>query len=255
MAVAGGRPIAEIQFDGFVYPAFDQIVSHLGRMRYRTRGHVSLPVVVRFPNGGGIGAPEHHGESPEGYFVHTPGLVVVVPSTPLEAKGLLTAAIQSDDPVIFLEPKVLYRAERQDVPVDSFTISLGKANVRRSGTDVTIVTYGGMVPVALRAAESAESEGISVEVIDLRTLFPWDTKTVLSSVEKTGRLVLVQEPPRTLGPLAEVAAYVAERGAYLLEAPITRVAGFDAPLPMALLERYTLVDDHRVLAALRSVMQ
>jgi pyruvate dehydrogenase E1 component alpha subunit len=255
MAVAGGRPIAEIQFDGFVYPAFDQIVSHLGRMRYRTRGHVSLPVVVRFPNGGGIGAPEHHGESPEAYFVHTPGLVVVVPSSPLEAKGLLAAAIQSDDPVIFLEPKVLYRAERQDVPVDSFTIPLGTASVRRSGTDVTIVTYGGMVPVALRAAESAKDEGLSVEVIDLRTLFPWDTETVLSSVERTGRLVLVQEPPRTLGPLAEVAAYVAERGAYFLEAPITRVAGFDAPLPMALLERYALVDDQRVLSAVRSVMQ
>jgi pyruvate dehydrogenase E1 component alpha subunit len=255
MAVAGGRPIAEIQFDGFVYPAFDQIVSHLGRMRFRTRGHVSLPVVVRFPSGGGIGAPEHHGESPEAYFVHTPGLVVVMPSTPVDAKGLLTSAIQSNDPVIFLEPKVLYRAEREDVPVDPFTIPLGKARVRRSGSDVTIVTYGGMVPVALQAATSAEDEGVSAEVIDLRTLFPWDTETVMSSVEKTGRLVLVQEAPRTLGPLAEVSAYVAERGAYLLEAPITRVAGFDAPLPMALLERYALVDAQRVLAAIRSVTQ
>lgn len=252
MAVAGGRPIAEIQFDGFVYPAFDQIVSHLGRMRFRTRGHVSLPVVVRFPSGGGIGAPEHHGESPEAYFVHTPGLVVVAPSTPIEAKGLLTSAIRSDDPVVFLEPKVLYRAEREEVPVESFTIPLGTARIRRTGTDVTIVTYGGMVPVALRAAHTAAA---SVEVIDLRTLFPWDTETVMASVEKTGRLVLVQEAPRTLGPLAEVAAYVAERGAYLLEAPITRVAGFDAPLPMALLEPYALVDERRVLAAIRSVME
>jgi 2-oxoisovalerate dehydrogenase E1 component len=255
MAVAGGRPIAEIQFDGFVYPAFDQIVSHLGRMRFRTRGHVSLPVVVRFPNGGGIGAPEHHGESPEAYFVHTPGLVVVVPSTPVDAKGLLASAIRSDDPVIFLEPKVLYRSERQDVPVAPFTIPLGKARVRRSGDDVTVVTYGGMVPVALAAAESAAEDGLSVEVIDLRTLFPWDTGAVMASVEKTGRLVLVQEPARTLGPLAEVAAYVAEYGTYLLEAPISRVTGFDAPLPMLALENLALVDDRRVLSALRSVME
>jgi 2-oxoisovalerate dehydrogenase E1 component len=253
MAVAGGRPVAEIQFDGFVYPAFDQIVSHLGRMRFRTRGHVALPVVVRFPSGGGIGAPEHHGESPEAYFMHTPGLVVVAPTTPIDAKGLLTSAIRSNDPVVFLEPKVLYRAEREDVPVESFTVPLGKARVRRAGTDVTLITYGGMVPVSLRAAESTED--VSVEVIDLRTLFPWDTETVMASVEKTGRLVLVQEAPRTLGPLAEVAAYVAERGAYLLEAPIVRVAGFDAPLPMALLERYALVDEQRVLAAIRSVME
>jgi 2-oxoisovalerate dehydrogenase E1 component len=255
MAVAGGRPIAEIQFDGFVYPAFDQIVSHLGRMRFRTRGHVSLPVVVRFPNGGGIGAPEHHGESPEAYFVHTPGLVVVIPSTPIEAKGLLTSAIRSDDPVIFLEPKVLYRSERQDVPSTSFSIPLGKARVRRSGDDVTVVTYGGMVPVALAAAESAAREGISAEVIDLRTLYPWDTERVMASIEKTGRLVLVQEPPRTLGPLAEVAAYVAEHGAYLLEAPITRVTGFDAPLPMLAMERLALVDDRRILSAIHAVTE
>jgi 2-oxoisovalerate dehydrogenase E1 component len=255
MAVAGGRPVAEIQFDGFVYPAFDQIVSHLGRMRFRTRGHVSLPVVVRFPNGGGIGAPEHHGESPEAYFVHTPGLVVVVPSTPFDAKGLLASAIQSDDPVIFLEPKVLYRAGRQDVPTGRYTIPLGRAAVRREGTDVTIVTYGGMVPVALDAAESARHEGISVDVIDLRTLFPWDTETVMASVEKTGRLVLVQEPPRTLGPAAEIAAHVAEHGAYVLEAPISRVTGFDAPLPMLALEQFALVDDRRVLAALRSAVR
>ena len=255
MAIAGGRPITEIQFDGFVYPAFDQIVSHLGRMRYRTRGHVSLPIVVRFPNGAGIGAPEHHGESPEAYFVHTPGLVVVVPSTPYDAKGLLTAAVQLDDPVLFLEPKVLYRAERQEVPTEPYTIPLGAASVRREGADVTIVTYGGMVPVSLKAAAAAEREGISVEVIDLRTLFPWDTATVMSSVEKTNRLVLVQEPPRTLGPLAEVAAYVAEHGAFLLEAPIRRVTGFDAPLPMLAIESLALVDDRRVLSALREVME
>jgi len=252
IAVAGGRPVAEIQFDGFVYPAFDQIVSHLGRMRHRTRGHVTLPVVVRFPSGGGIAAPEHHGESPEAYFMHTPGLVVAMPSSPVDAKGLLTAAIHSDDPVIFLEPKVLYRAQRQEVPIGRFEIPLGKARVRKNGSDVTIVTYGGMVPVALRAAESADG---SVEVIDLRTLFPWDIETVMASVEKTGRLVLVQEAPRTLGPLAEIAAYVSEHGVYLLEAPVVRISGFDSPLPMPALERFALVDETRVLAGIRRAME
>ena len=179
----------------------------------------------------------------------------MVPSTPFDAKGLLAAAIQLDDPVIFLEPKVLYRAERQDVPTEPYTIPLGQAKVRKEGSDVTIVTYGGMVPVSLRAAAAAEDEGISVEVIDLRTLFPWDTQTVMASVEKTSRLVVVQEPPRTLGPLAEVAAYVAENGAYLLEAPIRRVTGFDAPLPMLAIEHLALVDDRRVLSALREVME
>lgn len=253
MAVAGARPIAEIQFDGFVYPAFDQIVSHLSRLRYRTRGHVSLPVVVRFPNGAGIGAPEHHCDSPEAYFMHTPGLAVVAPTTPFDAKGLLAAAIASNDPVIFIEPKVLYRAMREDVPVDPYEIPIGKARIRQTGTDVTVVTYGGMVPVALDAASKAGD--VSVEVIDLRTLYPWDTDTVMTSVEKTGRLVLVQEPPRTLGPAAEVAAYVAEHGAYLLEAPIVRVTGFDAPFPQPAVEDKGLVDADRVAAAIREVLE
>ncbi|MFQ5966221.1 MAG: pyruvate dehydrogenase (acetyl-transferring) E1 component subunit alpha [Acidimicrobiia bacterium] len=199
MAAAGGRPIAEIQFDGFVYPAFDQIVSHLGRMRFRTRGHMELPVVVRFPNGPGIGAHEHHCDSPEAYFTHAPGLVVVVPSTPYDAKGMLAAALESSDPVIFCEPKVLYRAEREDVPVEHYTIPFGKARVRRDGTDVTLVTYGGMVPVSFRAAEQAAAEGISVEVIDLRTVYPWDTEAVLGSVQKTGRFLFAQEPQQTGG--------------------------------------------------------
>lgn len=252
MAVAGARPIAEIQFDGFVYPAFDQIVSHVSRLRYRTRGHVSLPLVVRFPNGAGIGAPEHHCDSPEAYFVHTPGLVVVAPTTPFDAKGLLAAAIACNDPVIFVEPKVLYRAGRQDVPVDHYEIPIGKARIRRAGSDVTVVTYGGMVPVALDAARRVGD--ISVEVIDLRSLYPWDSDTVMTSVGKTGRLVLVQEPPRTLGPVAEVAAYVAEHGAYLLEAPIVRVTGFDAPFPQPVIEDEGLVDAGRVAAAINEVM-
>ena len=254
MAIAGARPVAEIQFDGFVYPAFDQIVSHLGRFRYRTRGHVRLPVIVRFPNGAGIGAHEHHCDSPEAYFVHAPGLVVICPSSAIEAKGLLNAALEGDDPVIFLEPKVLYRAGRQDVPIDHYTLPIGRAAVKRQGSDVTLVTYGGMVPVSLAAAERAAGEGVEVEVIDLRTLFPWDRETVLTSVHKTGRLVCVQEPQGSCGVAAEVAATVAERAMYALEAPIVRVTGFDAPWPQFFVEEHALVDDERVLAGIRDAM-
>lgn len=254
MAMGGARAIAEIQFDGFVYPAFDQIVSHLGRFRFRTRGHLPVPVVVRFPNGAGIGAHEHHCDSPEAYFVHAPGLVVVCPSTPIDAKGLLAAAIESDDPVIFLEPKVLYRASREDVPVEHYTIDIGRARLARAGEDVSIVTYGGMVPVCLAAAEQMAAEGVSVEVIDLRTLFPWDRERVLESVEKTGRLVCVQEPQGSCGMAAEVAATVAERAMYSLLSPVIRVTGFDAPWPQFRIERHALVDVPRVLVGIRAVM-
>ncbi|HHC08941.1 MAG TPA: pyruvate dehydrogenase (acetyl-transferring) E1 component subunit alpha, partial [Actinobacteria bacterium] len=254
MAVAGGRPIAEIQFDGFVYPAFDQIVSHVGRMRFRTRGHVTLPMVIRFPNGAGIGAHELHCDSPEAYFCHAAGLVVVVPSTPYDAKGLLTAAIRSEDPVLFLEPKVLYRSFREEVPVEPYEIPLGKARVRRRGTDLTIVTYGGMVPVSLRAAEAAAAEGIDVEVVDLRTVFPWDVETVTASVEGTGRLLAVQEPQRSMGVLAEVVAEVAERCGYALEAPPRRLTGVDAPWPSFGIEPHGLVNDAMVLAEIRATM-
>ena len=217
MALGGGRPIAEIQFDGFAYPAFDQMISHLGRLRYRGRGTVSVPVVVRMPNGAGIRAHEHHCDSPEAFFAHAPGLVVVVPSNPYDAKGLLAAAIELDDPVIFLEPKVLYRAERQEVPIDHYTEPIGKAATRRTGDDVTLVTYGGMVPVSVGAADRAASEGISVEILDLRTIYPWDEDAVLASVRRTGRLVIVQEPPRTAElklwmyrPVLQVYRYCAE---------------------------------------------
>ncbi len=251
MALAGVRPVAEIQFDGFVYPAFDQIVSHLGRFRFRTRGLAPVPVVVRFPNGAGIGAHEHHCDSPEAYFVHAPGLVVVCPSTPWDAKGLLASALQGEDPVIFLEPKVLYRAGREDVPVDPYTIPIGRARVRREGRDLTLVTYGGMVPVALEAAERSEH---SVEVIDLRTLFPWDRETVLGSIAKTGRLLLVQEPQTSAGVAAEVAAVVAEEAMYDLAAPIVRVTGFDMPWPQFAIERHALIDTPRVLRGIDEVM-
>lgn len=254
MAMAGLRPIAEIQFDGFVYPAFDQIVSHLGRMRARTRSNVALPMVVRWPNGGGIGAHEFHGDSPEAYFVHAPGLTVVVPSSPVDAKGLLAAALASHDPVLFLEPKILYRAAREAVPTEPYTIPIGRARIRRLGADVTVVTYGGMVPVSLKAAEQAAAAGIDVEVIDLRTLWPWDEEIVLASVEKTGRLVLVQEPPRSAGVAAEIAATVAERAIYSLQAPIIRVTGFDAPWPQFAVEHRALVSPAQVLAGIRASM-
>ncbi|MCZ6661525.1 MAG: pyruvate dehydrogenase (acetyl-transferring) E1 component subunit alpha [Actinobacteria bacterium] len=251
MALAGARPVAEIQFDGFVYPAFDQIVSHLGRFRFRTRGTSSVPVVVRWPNGAGIGAHEHHCDSPEAYFVHAPGLVVVCPSTPIDAKGLLAAALEGDDPVIFLEPKVLYRAGREEVPVEHYTLPIGRAKVRQEGTDLTLVTYGGMVPVSLKAAAGSEA---SIEVIDLRTLFPWDRETVLESVAKTGRLLLVQEPQGSAGVAAEVSAVVAEEALYDLQAPIVRVTGFDMPWPQFAIEKHALIDVDRVKAGIDQIL-
>ena len=251
MALAGARPVAEIQFEGFVYPAFDQIVSHLGRFRYRTRGNSGVPVVVRFPSGAGIGAHEHHCDSPEAYFVHAPGLVVVCPSTPTDAKGLLAAALEGDDPVIFLEPKVLYRAGREDVPVKHFTLPIGRARIRNEGSDLTLVTYGGMVPVALEAAARVD---FSVEVIDLRTLFPWDRETVLESVAKTGRLLLVQEPQGSAGVAAEVAAVVAEKALYDLKGPIVRVTGFDVPWPQFAIEKHALIDVQRVIAGIEEAV-
>lgn len=252
MALAGARPVAEIQFDGFVYPAFDQIVSHLGRYRFRTRGKTSVPVVVRFPNGAGIGAHEHHCDSPEAYFVHAPGLVVICPSSPRDAKGLLASALEGDDPVIFLEPKVLYRAGREEVPTNHYKIPIGTARVRQPGDDVTLVTYGGMVPVALAAAESIDA---SVEVIDLRTLFPWDRETVLDSVGKTGRLLLVQEPQGSAGVAAEVAAVVAEKALYDLKVPIGRITGFDVPWPQFAIEKHALIDKDRIVAGLKAALR
>jgi len=251
MALAGARPIAEIQFEGFVYPAFDQIVSHLGRFRYRTRGNSTVPVLVRMPNGAGIGAHEHHCDSPEAYFVHAPGLVVICPSTPTDAKGLLAAALESDDPVIFLEPKVLYRAGREDVPTDHYTMPIGRARIRQEGSELTLITYGGMVPVAIEAANAVDN---SVEVIDLRTLFPWDRETVLESVAKTGRLLLVQEPQGSAGVAAEVAAVVAEKAMYELTGPIVRVTGFDVPWPQFAIESHALIDVDRVIAGIEQAL-
>jgi 2-oxoisovalerate dehydrogenase E1 component len=254
MAMAGIRPIAEIQFEGFSYPAFDQIASHLGRIRFRARGNASLPMVVRMPNGAGIGAHEHHCDSPEAYFAHVPGIVVVVPSSPADAKGLLAAAIRSNDPVMFLEPKVLYRSGKEMVPDAPYELPLGRARIRRVGKDVTLVTYGGMVPVSLRAAEAVASDGIDVEVIDLRTVYPWDIETVSESVASTGRMLFVQEPQRSGGIGAEVVAEIAERCGYDLIAPPRRLAATDAPWPQFAIEKHALITDVMVASELRSLI-
>lgn len=248
MAMAGGRPVAEIQFDGFVYPAFDQIVSHLARMRFRTRGDVALPVVVRVPNGPGIAAHEHHCDSPEGYFCATPGLVVVCPSTPADAKGLLASAIRSNDPVIFIEPKVLYFSSKGDVPVGEHLTPLGQAIIRKHGTDLTIVTYGAMVRASLEAAESVPQ---SIEVIDLRTLSPWDTETVLESVAKTGRLLAVQDAGASGSVGANVVSFIASHGFEHLIAPPRLVAAVDAPWPQFAIESHALVGPDRIRGGIR----
>ena len=251
MALYGLRPVAEIQFSDFIFPAFDQIVSEAAKMRYRSNGQYAAPIVVRAPVGGGIKGGLYHSQSPEAYFAHTAGLVVVSPSTPRDAKGLLLAALESPDPVMFLEPKRLYRTAKEEVPDGAWEIPLGKAKVAREGSDVSVLTYGSMTPTCLEAAEAAEA---SVEVLDLRTLLPLDVDCVLASVRKTGRCVIVHEAPRTCGFGAELAALVAERALGSLLAPIARVAGFDTPFPYTL-EHVYLPDARRVGGAIAHVMQ
>jgi 2-oxoisovalerate dehydrogenase E1 component beta subunit len=255
MAMFGRRPVPEVQFDGFVYPAFDQLVSHVAKLRNRTRGTVTMPITLRLPYGGGIGALEHHSESPEAYFAHTAGLRVVTPSSPADAYRLLRAAIASDDPVVFLEPKRRYWGKqtcRLDTTVDVRT--LDRAEVVRSGTDATVVAYGPTVKIALDAAERAEEEGTSVEVVDLRTLAPIDEETVHASVRRTGRMVIVHEASGTLGLGAELAASAQSACFYHLEAPVARVTGYDTPYPPAKAEHYWLPDEDRVLEALDEVL-
>lgn len=253
MAMAGARPIAEIQFEGFSYPAFDQVASHLGRIRFRARGNTFLPMVLRMPNGAGIGAHEHHCDSPEAYFAHVPGVVVVVPSTPRDAKGLLISAIRSPDPVVFLEPKVLYRSGKELVPDESYEIPLGRARIARTGTDLTVVTYGGMVPACQQAAQAASTAGIDVEVIDLRTIYPWDVETVSESVKRTGKMLFVQEPQRTGGVGAEVVAEIAERCGYDLVAPPRRLGATDAPWPQFAIEHHALITDAMVATEIEAL--
>jgi pyruvate dehydrogenase E1 component beta subunit len=248
LAMRGYRPICEIQFDGFVYPAFDQIVSQLAKMHYRSRGNVSLPVTVRIPFGGGIGAVEHHSESPEAYFSHTAGLKVVACSNPADAFHMIQQSVASDDPVIFLEPKRRYW-EKAEFDPSATPDPLHQARVVRTGSDLTIAAYGPMVKVALDAATAAEDDGRQLEVIDLRSLSPLDSGTVVDSVRRTGRLVVVHEAPVTLGLGSELAARVTEQAFYSLEAPVLRVGGFDTPYPPSRLEEDFLPDLDRVLDA------
>jgi pyruvate dehydrogenase E1 component beta subunit len=248
LAIRGYRPVCEIQFDGFVYPAFDQIVCQLAKFHNRSLGQVKMPITIRIPYGGGIGAVEHHSESPEAYFAHTAGLKVVTCSNPSDAYWMLRQSISSDDPVIFFEPKRRYWA-KGDVDTDATPAPLHKAHVVRPGRDATVVAYGPMVATALDAARAAAEDGSELEVVDLRSLSPIDTDTVVQSVQKTGRLVVVHEASVTLGMGAEIAARVQERAFYSLEAPILRVGGFDTPYPPSRVEEEWLPDVDRILDA------
>jgi 2-oxoisovalerate dehydrogenase E1 component beta subunit len=252
MALYGLRPVAEIQFLDFIYPGFDQIVSEIAKFRYRSGGEYPCPVVVRSPSGGGIKGGHYHSQSSESYFIHTPGLRVVMPSTPSDAKGMLLASIFHEDPVIFLEPKALYRHGKEEVASGYFEVDLDSSRLVREGDDVTVVTWGAMVPICEDAAKAAQENGVSCEVIDLRALLPWDAKAVLASVRKTGRLVTVQEAPRTLGFGSEVSATVAEQAIDSLRAPVARVAGFDTPFPYTL-EHVYKPDRQRVVNAIEFV--
>ncbi len=255
MAAYGMRPVPEIQFMGFIYPAFDQIVSHAARLRSRSNGRFSCPMVIRAPYGGGIRAPEHHSESTEAFFVHQPGLKVVVPSTPSDTKGLLTAAIRDPDPVIFLEPKLIYRAFREDVPEESYTVELGEAAIRRKGEDVSVYTWGAMTRPTMEAAEELAEEGIDCEVIDLRTLSPLDEETITESFEKTGRGVVVHEAPKSGGLAGEITATIQEELLLYQEAPINRVTGFDVPFPLYALEDYYMPEPARIKDGIRETVE
>ncbi len=251
MSAQGLKPVAEIQFMGFLYPALDQIVNHMSRMRYRTRGRLTCPVVMRMPHGGGIHAPEHHSESTETMLCHIPGIRVVCPSSPARAYGLLLAAIRDPDPVVFLEPVRLYRAMRQEVSDDGRALPLDVSFILREGSDVTIVTWGAMAIDVLRAVAELDQEGVSAEVIDLATLSPIDSETILTSVAKTGRLVIVHEAARNVGVGAEIAALVAEHALYDLQAPIRRVTGFDTVMPLFKLENEYIPSVQRIVDAVQ----
>jgi pyruvate dehydrogenase E1 component beta subunit len=255
MAAYGLVPVVEIQFMGFLYAAMEQLISHASRIRTRSRGRYHCPMVVRTPYGAGIHAPEHHSESTEAMLVHTPGLKVVVPAGPYEAKGLLISAIRDPDPVIFLEPARIYRAIKEEVPDEEYVIPLGIARRVREGDDLTLISWGAMLRTTVEAATQAATEGISAEVIDLRTLSPMDSESILASARKTGRVVVVHEAPRTGGLGGEIAALIAERALDYLKAPIVRVTGFDTAVPLFRMEEYYLPNKERVLQAIHHVME
>lgn len=255
MAINGLKPVVEMQFMGFSYPAFNQIISHVARMRNRSRGRYTLPMVIRAPYGGGIRALEHHSESTEALYAHIPGLKVVIPSTPYDAKGLLIAAIRDPDPVLFLEPKRIYRAFKQDIPEEAYVLPIGKAKIVEEGEDVTIVTWGAMVRDVQKASEMVKAKGISPEIIDLRTISPMDRETIIESVKKTGRVVVVHEAPKTLGVGAEIVSIVNEKAFLYLEAPPTRVTGFDTIFPLPRGEKHYIPSPERIAKAIEDVVK
>lgn len=254
LALAGFRPVAEIQFMGFLYPALNQLFAHVARFRNRTRGRYTVPMVVRMPYGGGIHPPEHHSESYEALLVNTPGLKVIIPSTPYDAKGLLASAIRDDDPVVFMESERIYRAFREEVPSGEYTIPIGKARVVREGKDVSLIAYGAMIRQCAEAAENLARAGVSTEILDLRTVHPLDIEAVLATAEKTGRVVAVHEAPRAAGMGAEIAALVQERAALHLLAPVQRATGFDTVFPYPMLENYYLPGPARIEAAVQKAL-
>ena len=255
LAALGFRPVAEIQFQGFVYETMDQICWQAARLRFRSGGRFNVPLVIRSPFGGGVRTPEMHSDSLEALFLHTPGLKVVIPSTPYDAKGLLISAIRDPDPVLYFEPMRLYRSVKQEVPEEAYTVPIGKARIVKEGKDVTLVAFGAMVPMAEKAAQQAEEErGISAEIIDLRTINPLDMDTLLGSVEKTGRVVIIHEAVKTGGVGAELMARINEKAILHLEAPVVRVTGYDTPYPISSLEDDWLPSVERIRAAIDQVL-
>jgi pyruvate/2-oxoglutarate/acetoin dehydrogenase E1 component len=253
LCMAGWRPVCEMQYDAFSYPCLDQLITHVGRYRWRTGGKMEFPITIRMPYGGGVRAPELHDDSPETYYVHTPGIKVAIPSTPADAKGLLAAAIRDPDPVVIFEPKLVYRTARGEVPEGEHVVPLGRARVAREGSDVTVIAYGAMVPVCLRAADELDGEA-SCEVVDIRSLRPLDEESILASVAKTGRVVIVHEAPRTVGFGAELAALIAEKAIYDLQGPVLRVTGYDVPYPYWTIEDSYVPSAERVADAVRRLV-
>ncbi len=254
MAVYGLRPVVEFQFEGFSFPAYDGVLNHLARIRNRSRGRYTCPVMMRSPYGGGVRALEHHSEAPETLYSHIPGLVVVIPSTPYDAKGLIASLMDGNDPSYFFEPKRLYRAFKQEVPEERYTVPIGKARTVREGKDVSIITYGAMVRVCEEAADSLMQKGINCEIIDLRTISPMDTDAIISTVRKTGRCVIVHEAPRSFGTAAEIIARINEKALMDLKAPVKRVTGYDVTTPLPKLEDFFFPDTGRVIKAVEETM-
>lgn len=254
MASQGLKPVAEFQFMGFTYPALDQIINHAVRLRNRTRGRLTCPMVIRTPYGAGIHAPEHHSESTEAIYAHTPGLRVVIPSSPARAYGLLLAAIRDPDPVVYLEPSRIYRLVKQDVPDNGEALPLDRCFILREGTDITLVSWGAMMTETLKVAQQLASQGVSAEVIDVATIKPLDMETILESVEKTGRCVIIHEAPQTCGVGAEIAAQLAQKALLFLQAPVSRVAGYDVTVPYLRLEKQYLPSEARIMAAVQETL-